>query len=32
MYAFAKSTWGVSEIQQQKEAFIEDFKKTYNIN
>lgn len=32
MYAFAKSTWGVSEIQQQKEAFIEDFKKTYNLN
>ena len=32
MYAFAQSTWGVSEIQQQKEAFIEDFKKTYNIN
>ena len=32
MYAFAKSTWGVFEIQQQKEAFIEDFKKTYNIN
>lgn len=32
MYAFAKSKWGVPEIQQQKEAFIEDFKKTYNIN
>lgn len=32
MYAFAKSTWGVTEIQQQKEEFIEDFKKTYNIN
>ena len=32
MYAFAKSTWGVSEIQQQKENFIEDFKKTYKIS
>jgi hypothetical protein len=32
MYAFAKSTWGVTEIQQQKEEFIEDFKKTHNIN
>lgn len=32
MYAFAKSTWGVTEIQQQKDEFIEDFKKTYNIN
>ena len=32
MYAFAKSTWGVSEIQQQKENFVEDFKKTYKIS
>ena len=32
MYAFAKSKWGVSEIQQQKENFIEDFKKTYKIS
>lgn len=32
MYAFAKSTWGVPEIQQQKENFIEDFKKTYKIS
>lgn len=32
MYAFAKSTWGVSEIQQQKKSFIEDFKKTYKIS
>lgn len=32
MYAFAKSTWGVLEIQQQKKNFIEDFKKTYKIS
>ncbi|MBR5640316.1 MAG: DUF262 domain-containing protein [Muribaculaceae bacterium] len=32
MYAFAKSSWGISEIQQQRDSFIEDFKKTYSIN
>ena len=32
MYAFAKSKWGVDEIQEQKKNFIEDFKKTYKIS
>lgn len=31
MFAFSKSTWGVSEIQQQRDNFINNFKDTYNI-